>query len=348
MRLQIVSKRWSTGRGNFTSVERFCSLLIPDFGASHGKLMKIPYRLGQWLKGLSNSRVAGAFPGPYNSYSAQIELQGIWEAFKKKPDVVFFPYADYDYYYMQWGKKWIGCKVVLWSFFSEWELKNRFKNLKHFEKADLILVAGHGQFRYMSSQLPNSNVRFFPLGVDTSFFAPTQEWDPFTIVHSGANRRDFDTLIRAFDRLVVHYPQCRLELIGASSAREKIPYRQYLTIHGELSDSEMLKVYQKSNFLVLSVTDGGSSNSLNEGMACGLPVIVTAVTNITDYVDDSFSLLFGINDDLELFEKMMVLMGNREVRDRYSKNARNHALQYDWFKLKDDFYELLSSQGCHA
>ena len=343
MRLQIVSKRWSSGRGSFTSVERFCSLLIPDFGASHGKLMKIPYRLGQWLKGFSNSRVAADLPGPYNSYSAQIELQGLWEAFKRKPDVVFFPYADYDYYYMQWLKIVIGCKVVLWSFFSEWELKNRFNNLKHFKRADLILVAGLGQFKYMRSQLPDSNVRFFPLGVDTSFFTPTQQWDPFTIVHSGANRRDFDTLIRAFDLLIVHYPQCRLELIGANSVREKIPGRPYLTLHGELSDVEMLAVYQKSNFLVLSVTDGGSSNSLNEGMACGLPVVVTAVTNITDYVDDSFSLLFAVNDHVQLFEKMMVLMENRELRDRYSKNARNHALQYDWVKLKDDFFALMTS-----
>lgn len=339
--LQIVSKKWSSGRGSFTSVERFCFLLNPEFEQYHGKRLQIPYRIGQWLKQGSNSRRVAQLPVPYNSYSAQIEFQGIVDAARLKSKYIFFPYADFDYYYMRWARKLLGSKVILWSYFSEWELKHRFTNLNHFKSADLVLVAGKGQYRYMKSQLPFSRVHFFPLGVDTDFFQPAATFDRFTVVHSGANRRDFETLILAFDRLVEVYPQSKLELIGAFSVKEKIPARPYLKIHESLSDTEMLEVYQKANFLVLSVTDGGSSNSLNEGMACGLPVIVTDVTNIADYITDDFAFRFPVKDDLQMCELMIQLIENTVLRQSYSAASRRHALNFDWMKLRDEFLSLL-------
>ena len=336
-KLIIVSRKWENGRGKYTSVERFCELLSNDFEHDHGKTVNIPYRIGQILKKIPGGKKNGELPAPYNSYSASIELYGINQILKRKPNIVFFPYADYDFYYTGWLKKILNVKVVLWTYFSEWELEHRFKNLSHFKKADLILVAGEGQLKYLKERVTGVKLEYFPMGVDTDFFIPSVKYDKYTIVHSGANRRDFKTLIKAFDILIKDYPSLKLELIGAYSVKDKIPERDYIILHPYLSDEEMRAIYQKANFQVLSLYDGGSSNSLNEGIACGLPLIVTGLSNIDDYYNDSFALTYKKGDYMRLYENIKTLLENDNIRQKYSKNAREYSLRLSWNKLKVDF-----------
>lgn len=338
----VISRKWLSGRGRYTSVERFCEILSKNFLEDHGKLVRMPYRIGQWLKRWTNSKVIDSYSAPYTSKSAELELFGLVQIIKRRPKIVFYPYADYDYYYLHLFRKLLGYRIVLWSYFSEWELKNRFKNLSHFKKADVILVAGKGQYEYLRKKLPLSNVVFFPMGVDTEFFVPSSSFEEFMVVHSGMNRRDFVTLINAFDLLYKEFPNIKLELIGASSVLEQFPERPYLIVHGYLTDNEMLKVYQKANIQVLSLSDGGSSNSLNEGISCGLPLVVTRLNNICDYYDETFALEFDKGDYEGLYKGVKLLLLDNSLRMKFSVNARKRSLEYSWGHLKDEFWDIMT------
>lgn len=268
-------------------------------------------------------------------------MWGFKQALINKPRLVFFPYADFDYYYWQYFKKLLGIKVILWSFFSETELSERFEDLSHFEKADLVLVAGRSQLAYIQEVAPKIKVCYFPIGVDTVFFKPGETYNPIRLVHVGNNRRDFQTLIAAMDVVYRDFPQLVLELIGASANKQQIPTRPYLRLHDQLDDQQYLKVLQSCNFAILSLEDGGSSNSLLETSACGLPLIATRLPNVRDYLDTSYSLCFEKGDSINLTALCLDLILNTEKRKQMSKAARTHAEKYDWSVIKNTFQELI-------
>lgn len=341
--LLIVSKKWSQNRGSFTSIERFCSILDPEFNNYHGKRTSLPPVVSKAFKKWTNSRVSEFYSAPYNSWSFELELWGLIQAIRSRYRFVFFPYADYDYFYWQHFKKLLGTKIILWTYFSEKELAQRFRDLSHFEKADLVLVAGQAQLEYILDHAPRSKVKYFPIGVDTEFFKPSSDYEPFRLVHVGHNRRDFTTLITALDMVYKENPNLRVDLLGASTSKTLIPLRPYLTLHGQLEDEAFQKVIRSCNFAILSLEDGGSSNSLLETCSCGLPVVVTKLHNIRDYMDESFTLSFKKGDATALKNHCMYLLENHELRQSMSVAAREHAMKYDWNVLKPRFLQLLHS-----
>jgi glycosyltransferase involved in cell wall biosynthesis len=337
----IISKKWGAGRGKHTSVERFCEILDPHFPEYHGQRVHIHPGISRTLKQWTNSKKSADYTAPYNSNSFELELWGLKQAFKKKYRYAFFPYADYDYYYWQYFKKLLGMKVILWSFFSEKELQERFKNLSHFEKVDLVLVAGRSQLSYIREHTKNIHAQYFPIGVDTGFFKPEETYDPFRIVHVGNNRRDFETLIKGIDLVYHEFPQIKLDLIGASSSRDIILDRPYIRIYDHIEDVDYLKILQNSNFAVLSLDDGGSSNSLLELCSCGLPVVVTDLPNIRDYLANDFAIRINKQDPKDMAEQIRKLLHDQVLRHSMSEKARAHAIQYDWETLVEKFHHLI-------
>lgn len=339
----IISKKWSSGRGPNTSVERFCTILDPRFESWHGKRIHVHPRISRFFKRRTNSVASPSYSAPYNSYSFELELWSLMTALKKRPQYVFFPYADYDYFYWQYFKNILRLKVILWTFFSRRELEIRFANLKHFAKADLVLAAGKDQMSYISEKIPQARVEFFPIGVDTEFFKSSPQHEQFRIIHAGNNRRDFTTLIRGLDLVYSHYPGLRVDLVGAYASRERIPARPYLTIHDFLNDQAYLDILNSCNFAILSLEDGGSSNSLLEFMAAGLPVVVTDLPNVSDYLDDSFALRFTCGSHDEMSTQCLRLLENVELRAKMSIASRAHSEKYSWNTLLSQFKQLLTS-----
>lgn len=280
------------------------------------------------------------YAAPYNSYSFELELWGLKQALRQKPKWIFFPYADYDYYYWQYFRRLLGAKVILWSFFSEKELQERFADLSHFERADIVLVAGQGQCAWFEQNAPRVNVAYFPIGVDTEFFSPGAQFYPNRIVHVGSNRRDFDTLIAAMDLIYERVPDLDLVLVGANTRIKEIPARPYLTNCGQLGDEEYRAILQSSNFGVLSLEDGGSSNSLLELLACGLPVVVTKLPNLSDYASDESCLFYEKSNVPELAAHCLDLISNLAKRQKMTIEAVSQAKKYDWRILREGFYDL--------
>ena len=341
--LLIISHKWETNRSENTSVEYFCNLLSPNFNVTNGKNIKINYRIGRIIKYFSNSKIFANFSAPYNSHYAGQELWGIIEFLKLKPKVVFFPYADYNYNYFWILKKFFKFKLVLYTYFSEFELENRFKSLSHFKRADLILAAGKTQVNYLKSILPKNNIFFFPLGVNTSFFTPSLNYTKYKIIHSGANRRDFKTLFTVVEKLHNIYPQLKVSLIGCDTVKKTLSIPDFVEILPFLNDNELKSVYQSAHIQLLLLNDGGSSNSLNEGMACGLPLIITDMPNITDYVDDTCVIKVPLQGEDEIIKACQRIFESNFERDRLATAARSQILKYDWDNLRINFNLIINS-----
>ena len=339
----IISHKWQFNRDTKSSIESFCAKLSKDFHVFNGRRIKFSYRIGKMLIYFSNSVASMKYSAPYNSHFAGEELYGLFRIIRLKPAIVFFPYGDYNYNYSWLFKKILGFKIVIYTFFSEEELSLRFKSLKHFQRADLILVAGEGQLHYLQSRIDSLKLQYFPLPIDTNFFSPGTDYIPFRLLQVGNNRRDFKTLFAALEILIKKYPLMRLDMIGCKILVNDYRHLDYVIFHDFLEDEKMLQIYQKSHLQLLILEDGGSSNSLNEGLACGLPIVVTRLANISDYVDDDTVSFVERYDVLGIVKATSRIIEDSVFRLTLSKKSRNKSLEFSEDNAVLKFNQLIKS-----
>jgi glycosyltransferase involved in cell wall biosynthesis len=341
MKLLIISHKWNLNRDKMSPVENFCYRLDGNFHEYNGQKISLSYFIGKSLIFFSNSRKSFKYSAPYNSHFAGQEFLGIYNIIKNKPDVVFFPYGDYNYNYTWILKYILNFKLVLYTFFSEDELKCRYKSLSHFRKADLLLVAGKGQYDYLKCHVATQKLVYFPLPIDTDFFTPSNNFQRYRIIQSGMNRRDFDSLFMALDILYARYKSLIVDFVGCGFLREKYANKPYAQFYDFISDEEMKCIYQNAHLQLLICLDGGSSNSLNEGLSCGLPIIATNLDNIVDYVNEENCILVNEKSIIEICDAVEKVFNNDELRYNMANASRKLALDYSVDVALKKFYKLI-------
>ena len=115
-----------------------------------------------------------------------------------------------------------------------------------------------------------------------------------------------------------------------------------ITFHKFLSDEKLVKVYQNATVLILPLLEGGSSQTLNEAMASGLPSVTNNLPNLVDYVTKDAVLLSPIgNVDIMVNNCYQLLTDHNKLRNA-SKKAREHSLQYSYNNIRDIILNLYS------
>ena len=135
-------------------------------------------------------------------------------------------------------------------------------------------------------------------------------------------------LLTAYRRVLDAFPKSGLILVGDGEARGSIE----LDIERlNLKDHVRLVGYQRNipewlaaaDIFVLSSHSEGTSVSLIESMAVGLPSVVTdAGGNPYVVQDESTGKVVPVRDDKALADAMLCLAQDSELRDRYSVNAQ--------------------------
>ena len=80
-----------------------------------------------------------------------------------------------------------------------------------------------------------------------------------------------------------------------------------------------------------------------EAMSCGLPVVVTRVGYVKDYVTDGINGLFTPKKNSRIMaEKIERLLMHSELRERLGMNARKTIINhYSWDKTAKRIIEIL-------
>ena len=101
---------------------------------------------------------------------------------------------------------------------------------------------------------------------------------------------------------------------------------QDIVFHGDTPDPEVF--LQKSDIFVLTSEYEGTPNVVLEAMACGLPVVCTAVGNLPNIInnDENGFLVNDINVEESLYMKIIYYLGNKEDMERMGRNARETIL----------------------
>lgn len=100
--------------------------------------------------------------------------------------------------------------------------------------------------------------------------------------------------------------------------------------------------FEKARFTVLPSLADGFGMAVMEGMAAGLPAIVTENCGVKAAIDDGKSgWIVPVADADTLAQKMEILFSDSELCFHLGKNARTRALDYSWHKFKNKAVELI-------
>ena len=113
------------------------------------------------------------------------------------------------------------------------------------------------------------------------------------------------------------------EIIGNNRLQGNIFY-----FNQEESDQiKKIKSYQEADILVVTSNQGDSTtNNIIEGLACGLAIIAPRNPNLNNlFSHDQQGLFFKPNDHEDLIEKINLLCGDEEKREKMSRESRKLA-----------------------
>lgn len=179
----------------------------------------------------------------------------------------------------------------------------------------------------------------FPWGVDLAHFSPgNREPGSEPTITLFCNRSweenyGVDVLARAFVSVAQANHQVRLLLLGSGSMEPRIKdilerggVSSKVEFPGRIAQAELADYYRKADLYITASHVDGTSVSLMEAMACGLPVIASNIPGNIDWVGEAKNgWLFQDGDDAELAEKIEIAIQDRSKLALIGKESRSIA-----------------------
>ena len=187
----------------------------------------------------------------------------------------------------------------------------------------------------------------FPWGVDLAHFSPEPRLKPvgqeqgFTLLcnRSWEPIYGIDVLARAFVIAARARPDLNLLLLAGGSQGHVIRHilenggvLGQVTFAGQISQKELPRFYQMADLYISPSHVDGSSVSLMEALACGLPCLVSDIPANREWVhEDENGWLFPDGDANVFATKILAAMDRREALPAIGMTARRTAQEKaDW------------------
>lgn len=201
----------------------------------------------------------------------------------------------------------------------------------------------------------------FPWGVDLDHFRMqnaegrmTKEGFVLFCNRSWETRYGVDVLARAFVKVARQRDDVRLILLNGGSQGANIRkilqsggVEEYVTFGGQISQTELPRWYHMADLYISPSHVDGSSVSLMEALACGLPCLVSDIPANKEWVfENKNGWLFRDGDVDHLAEKILAVMNQRENLPEIGRTSRSEAeKRADWKKNAAALMDVYRSLG---
>jgi glycosyltransferase involved in cell wall biosynthesis len=210
----------------------------------------------------------------------------------------------------------------------------------------------------VSFGFPDERIVTFPWGVDLKHFSPGREdglreragWEgAFVLLHTRSWEPVYgvDVVAHAFSRAARQIPELRLLLLGNGSLSQKIRHMLKMDMMqgrvrfaGQVGRKDLSRFFRTADIYLSASHSDGSSVSLMEAMASGLPALVSDIPGNREWVvPDQNGWLFPDGDANALEQYILQAFEQRERLAQIGKAARKQAeSRADWSK---NFEQLL-------
>lgn len=186
----------------------------------------------------------------------------------------------------------------------------------------------------------SSNLSYINNGVNADFFSYKKRFlkqKEFNLIFVGHEfeRKGLEYVIKSL-LLVPEY--IKLYIVGgAGSSRKK--YEELIDEHnlqgrvifkGTILGQDLVTLYHKCDLFVLPSKYEAWPLVGLESMSCGLPVLMTNVGGIPEYLKDGLNGFFITQNGKDIAEKVNVISSKKELYEQMSANARQTALKHSW------------------
>lgn len=215
-------------------------------------------------------------------------------------------------------------------------------------------VAAH-QAEWLDAMVPGVPALSVPHGIDTNFFCPAEiayteksavrdSNSPIRLLAVGHWLRDYDLAFAALDLLIAEGMDIEYRVICHSLNRPSLP--PYVTLLSGISDEELRQEYRNADTLFMPLAAATANNALLESMACGTPVVSTAIGGVPEYVDPSAGTLCAPTPEA-CAASLRAILRDPDRRSRMNRAARVHAKTFDWRHIAHQF-ETIYQELCVA
>ncbi len=276
---------------------------------------------------------------------------GAWAMFlgwlHKKPVVMYNHMLEWEVYPQSQGLNFL--KLLLNSII-------KILAIIFYNMCKIIIVPSVEHAELLNIMRVKSIKKIVHLGVDVEKFRPPESKekakhalgiDPKRFVIGYAGRlsleKDPKTLYRGFMRFAKKFPESLLMIAGGGRPElEKLFSGKDNIMLTGLKDN-LAPYYQAMDIYVLPSLTETTSLTTMEAMATGLPVVVTPVGFIKEYINDgSNGLLFPKQNSYVLSQKLDYLKEDKKAREELGKKARETIVNnYSWEKTAQGIKKIL-------
>jgi glycosyltransferase involved in cell wall biosynthesis len=215
--------------------------------------------------------------------------------------------------------------------------------------------------RVLTFGFPAENIVQFPWGVDLAHFSPEKGkdnrlawrrslgWEENFVLlcnRSWSPKYGVDVLARAFLGAAQQNPDLRLLLVGSGPQAEELrriltPVEDMVHMPGWVDQADLPAAYCAADLFITPSHCDGSSVSLLEALACGVPALVSDIPSNLEWVKPGVNGdVFPDGDAAALQEKILVLAADADL-SAYARQARLIAEQRaNW---GENFQKLLQA-----
>lgn len=159
-------------------------------------------------------------------------------------------------------------------------------------------------------------------------------------------------LIEAIPDVIKKIPETRFLIIGKGQLSANLKRRvrdlrmeKYVKFVGEVKRKDLLLYLNAADVYVSPSLSDGTSASLLEAMALGIPPVVTEIAGNVEWIENGLSgLLVPVKNPQQLAEKITLLIKNKRIKRQISENAlKTVKAKVNWREHSKTFDNLIST-----
>ncbi len=201
-----------------------------------------------------------------------------------------------------------------------------------------------------------SKIMSIPNGVDTTLFKPSPT-NPsantilfVSILDIHHKFKGFDYLLSAFVKVKKALPDSKLVVVGEGELKvvyeakaHALGLKDSVEFVGQKTQAETVAYYQSAGVFVLpSTTIEGFGIVLLEALSCGLPVVATNITGLTDEIETNDAGIIVAPSDVDALSAAIIkMLSNPSLAGAMRKRSRQLVERsYSWDKVATNITKL--------
>jgi glycosyltransferase involved in cell wall biosynthesis len=238
-----------------------------------------------------------------------------------------------------------------------WSLRERVRRF-----AEIVVVNGQERAWMLGAGVPPERIHVIPCGAATDVFVPSPEGPSggvrFAMVSRLADGKGCKESLAAFAEVAARSRDASLDIFGDGPARSEMMslgdargLADRVRFHGHVDSATLAATLPRCDvFVQHSLRAEGSSVSIAEAMACGLPVVATAVGgNVDQVIDGSNGFIVAEQDVPAMAQAMLRLAQSAPLREEMGRASRIRAVEsFDAAGMTSRLEQLVHRVGASA